>query len=381
MTGARPTSMGRLDLLIPEAQRSLEGFVSSLRQRGDGFLQASLHAKDLSAALMSAGQAGPSEIFSELSRQLALRNSAVIDVAERFVSAAERLLTAIRSGDQSPDDVRKDDWSVWFNELRVGSSSEAVIKSFGDLRPKPPLSEHAEVAVDTPKNRVRQQALQLLQEARQLNFKDDERTVMRMDAVLSELQDWVLRPLQQRLSEIWTPIEIEGGEIGVDPEQAILLGELDTVARRARQRRATYRALLVFIDFKGLVLSAAEQTAIADVAARLGGRIQVIEDGYRLVLPSSTQRQRVTPFISNGKSWVIANSRLLSFQPSVLGSSPGQLETVLGSEEEAIAVERVFPSENMTVYPLPEGLAVPHGVQQVAKNGRGETFMVWPSFL
>lgn len=381
MTTARQNSPGRVDLLIPEARRSLEGFVSSLRQRGGGFLQASLHAKDLSAALMSVGQTGPSEIFSELSRQLALRNTGVLDVAERFAGSADRLLTAIGSGEQTPDDARNDDWSTWFNELRGGSSSEAVIKSFGDLRPRQPLSDHAEVAVDTPKDQVRDKALRLLQEARRLNFKDDERTVLRLDAVLSELQDWMLRPLQQRLSDIWTPIEIEGGDIGVDPAQAALLRELDTLVRRARERRATYRALLVFLDLKGLVLNEDERRALSQVAARLGGRVQDIESGFRIVLPSSLERQRFTPFSCDGRSWVIANSRLLSFHPTVMGSSPGQLDTVLGSEEEAIAVDRVMPAENMNLQAVPEGLAVPRGVTQIAVNGRDESFLVWPSFI
>lgn len=381
MSDPRQNARGREDLLIPEAHRSLEGFVSSLRQRGDGYLQASLHAKDLAVALMSVGQAGPSEIFSELSRQLALRNPTVTEIAERFATATERLLGAIAKGAQSPDDARKDDWSSWFTELRGGSSSEALIKSFGDLRPQPPLPESAEVAADTPKDRIRHKALELLQEARRLNFKDDERTVLRLDAVLSELQDWMLRPLQQRLADIYAPISIEGGEIGIDPGQAALLKEIDTAVRRARERRATYRSLLVFLDLKGLVLSADEQTAFARVAARLGGRVQEIEEGYRLVLPSSTERQRVTPFFSRGKAWVIGNARLLGFHPTVVGAAPGQLETVLGRDEDPIAVERVLPSENMNVQVAPEGLAVPHGVTHIAVNGRHETFLVWPSFL
>jgi len=381
MTDSRQKSRGREDLLIPEARRSLEGFAASLRQRGDGQLQASLHAKDLAVALMSVGQTGPSEIFSELSRQLALRNPGVLAIAERFATTIDQLLSAISSGEQTPDDARKDDWSAWFTGLRGGASSEALIKSFGELRSQPPLSEAAEVAVDTPKDRIRQKALSLLQEARRLNFKDDERTVLRLDAVLSELQDWMLRPLQQRLADLFSPIIIAGGEIGIDPAQAALLKEMDTAVRRARECRATYRSLLVFLDLKGLVLNADEQAAIAHVAARLGGRIQAIEEGYRVVLPSSTERQRVTPFFSNGKSWVIANSRLLSFHPTVLGSSPGQLETMLGREEDAISVERVMPSENMNLRPLPDGLAVPHGVTQIAVNGRDETFLVWPSFI
>lgn len=381
MTDPRQNARGREDLLIPEARRSLEGFVASLRQRGDGQLQASLHAKDLAVALMSVGQAGPSEIFSELSRQLALRNPSVLAIAERFAITIDQLLGAISSGQQTPDDARKDDWSAWFTELRGGSSSEALIKSFGDLRPQAPLSETAEVAADTPKDRIRQKALGLLQEARRLNFKDDERTVLRLDVVLSELQDWMLRPLQQRLADLFSPIAIAGGDIGIDPAQATRLKELDTAVRRARECRATYRSLLVFLDLKGLVLNADEQTAAANVAARLGGRIQTIEEGYRVVLPSSTERQRVTPFLSHGKSWVIANSRLLSFHPAVMGSSPGQLETMLGREEEAIAVERVMPSENMNLQPLPDGLAAPHGVTQIAVNGRDETFLVWPSFI
>ena len=380
MTNSRQSVLGREDLLIPEARRSLEGFVASLRQRGDGQLQASLHAKDLAVALMSVGQAGPSEIFSELSRQLALRNPGVLEVAERFATTIGDLLSAISSGEKTPDDARKDDWSGWFGELRGGSSTEALIGSFGDLRPKPLLPETAEVAVDTPKDRIRLKALSLLQEARRLNFKDDERTVLRLDAVLSELQDWMLRPLQNRITDIFSPIVIEGGDIGIDPAQAALLKEMDTAVRRARERRATYRSLLVFLDLKGLVLNAYEQAAAADVAARLGGRVQSIEEGYRLVLPSSKERQRVTPFLSNGKAWVIANSRLLSFHPAVLGSSPGQLETMLGRDESTIAVERVMPSENMNLQPLPEGLAVPHGVTQIAVHGRDEAFLVWPSF-
>jgi len=381
MTDPRQNTRGREDLLIPEARRSLEGFAASLRQSGDGQLQASLHAKDLAVALMNLGQAGPSEIFSELSRQLALRNPGVLAIAERFAITIGQLLEAISSGNQTPDDARKDDWSAWFTELRGGSSSEALIKSFGDLRPRPPLSVAAEVAADTPKDRIREKALGLLQEARFLNFKDDERTVLRLDAVLSELQDWMLRPLQQRLADLFSPIVIEGGDIGVDPAQAALLKEMDTAVRRARERFATYRSLLVFLDLKGLVLNAEEQASAANLAARLGGRIQAIEEGYRVVLPSSTERQRVTPFLSNGKSWVIANRRLLSFHPGVLGSSPGQLETMLGREEDVISVERVMPSENMNLQPLPEGLAVPHGVTQIAVNGRDETFLVWPSFI
>jgi len=90
MTDSRQNTRGREDLLIPEARRSLEGFVASLRQRGDGQLQASLHAKDLAVALMSVGQAGPSEIFSELSRQLALRNPGALAIAERFATTVDR---------------------------------------------------------------------------------------------------------------------------------------------------------------------------------------------------------------------------------------------------------------------------------------------------
>jgi hypothetical protein len=90
MTDPRQNTRGREDLLIPEARRSLEGFAASLRQSGDGQLQASLHAKDLAVALMNLGQAGPSEIFSELSRQLALRNPGVLAIAERFATRRVR---------------------------------------------------------------------------------------------------------------------------------------------------------------------------------------------------------------------------------------------------------------------------------------------------
>ena len=378
MSEGRDNTRAPADLLVPEAKRSLAGFVASLRQR-DGFLQASLHAKDLSAALMSLGQTGPSEVFSELSRQLALRNTGVMPVAERFAGSAQAILTALAAGQTVADDAGHDNWVEWVREARGGANYQELIKNFGDPRPQPALPSTAEVASDTPKDRVRMQALALLQEARRLNFGDDERTVLRLDAVLSELQDWMLRPLQHRIGDLFSPTVIQGGEIGVDPPQAERLAELDTVVRRAREVRITYRSLLVFLDLRGLVLNAEEYSHVAATAHRLRGRVQKVEEGYRLVLPSSVDRQRVTPFHYDGRRWAIANAQLLTFHPAVAGASMGHLETVEGDLPRDIPVERILPSENMNVRVRPAQIEAPSAVTQVAENGRGEIFLIWPA--
>lgn len=368
---------GRADLLVSEARRSLSVFAASLRQR-DGFLQASLHSKDLSVVLMSLGQTGPSEVFSELSRQLALRNTAAVPVAERFAAAVAEILSAMASGTDIADDAGHEDWVDWIGKVRGGLADEELIKTFGESRPESPLPETAEIAADTPNDRIRSQALRLLQEARALNFRDDERTVLRLDAVLSELQDWMLRPLQHRLSDLFEFVTIHGGEIGVDPIQGQRLTELDTIVRRAREVRATYRSLLVFLDLRGLVLSTEESAHAGRVAAELGGRVQRTEEGYRFVLPTSLDRQRVTPFFSAGRPWVISNAQLLTFRPAESADAVGCLDTVFGDTPVQVPVERVLPSENMNLTSLSRGLDVPSSVERVAVNGRDETFWVWP---
>ena len=192
-----------LSLVVSDAELSLQGLTRSIQVGSVDMQQGALYARDLSGALSVLGLDTAASLVEDVARQLTLGQPSVLDVAQGLLPNVASALKDIQLGQILEPDEQLKVFGPWASRLQVLVSRDtASLSSFEAVAPK---STHAQLLgqADPGFKAMRMKGLSLIQNARIVNQRDDERTVVQMDALLSELQDWTLRVGQVTLSQLF----------------------------------------------------------------------------------------------------------------------------------------------------------------------------------
>jgi hypothetical protein len=192
-----------LSLVMADAERSLEGLRHSLQGGSDDMMQGALHCRDLSGALSILGLDTAASLIDDVARQMTLGQPSVIDVAHGLLPVAAQVIKDIQLGQVPNSEEQLKTWEPWLARLQVlVTRDSASLSNFEAVMPKA-VGAQLVGAADPGFRSLRLKGLSLIQNARIVNQRDDERTVRQMDAMLSELQDWSLLVGQVPLAQLF----------------------------------------------------------------------------------------------------------------------------------------------------------------------------------
>jgi hypothetical protein len=364
-----------LSLVIGDAERSLEGLKYSLQEGSDDMMQGALHCRDLSGALSILGLDTAAGLVDDVARQMTLGQPSVIDVAHQLLPIIGQAIKDIQMGQVPNADEQLKVLEPWVARLQVlVSRDSASLTHFEAVMPKA-VGAQLVGAADPGFKALRLKGLSLIQNARIVNQRDDERTVRQMDALLSELQDWSLRVGQVPLAQLFPLSAHELVDIWLD---ATLLEQLDPLrdfGAKAESIKAQSRSLTIYMDWVAPSLSNEDYEQIGQCLQKVTGHIKRTPEGFRLVFPCSLTRMRMMPFIRSNQRYVASASQFVQFQPDSQDAGfSGTLMLRLGMANHYLQVDRMLPAENMNVFDVPEGVERPDGVCGVALDGTGEIY-------
>ena len=373
-----PVSTNRFDhlsLVMADAERSLEGLRHSLQGGSDDMMQGALHCRDLSGALSILGLDTAASLIDDVARQMTLGQPSVIDVAHGLLPVVAQVIKDIQLGQVPNSEEQLKTWEPWLARLQVlVTRDSASLSNFEAVMPKA-VGAQLVGAADPGFRSLRLKGLSLIQNARIVNQRDDERTVRQMDAMLSELQDWSLRVGQVPLAQLFPLSAHEMVDIWLD---AALLDRLDALrdfGAKAESIKAQSRSLTVYMDWVAPSLTHEDYVQIGECLQKVAGHIKRTPEGFRLVFPCSLTRMRMMPVMRNKQRYVAAASQFVQFQPdSEDAGFTGTLMLRAGIDKQNWQVDRMLPAENMNVFEVPEGLERPEGVSGVALDGTGEIY-------
>jgi hypothetical protein len=364
-----------LALVVSDAERSLEGLQHSLLGGSDDMMQGSLHCRDLSGALSILGLDTAAGLIDDVARQMTLGQPSVIDVASGLLPFVSQAIRDIQLGQVPNAEQQLKFWEPWLSRLQVlVTRDSASLGNFEAIMPKA-VGSQLVGASDPGFKALRLKGLSLIQNARIVNQRDDERTVRQMDALLSELQDWSLRVGQVPLAQLFPLSAHEMVDIWLD---AALIEQLDALrdyGAKAESIKAQSRSLTIYMDWVAPSLSHDDYVQIGECLKKVAGHIKRTPEGFRLVFPCSLTRMRMMPFMRNEQRYVAAAGQFVQFQPdSEDAGFTGTLMLRSGIDNQNLQVDRMLPAENMNVFEVPEGIERPEGVCGVALDGTGEIY-------
>lgn len=368
-----------LSLVVSDAELSLEGLSRSIQVGSVDMHQGALYARDLSGALSVLGLDTAASLVEDVARQLTLGQPSVLDVAQGLLPLVAITLKDIQLGHIPEADAQLKVLGPWSSRLQVLVSRDtASLSSFEAVAPKTGNLQLLGQA-DPGFKAMRMKGLSLVQNARIVNQRDDERTVVQMDALLSELQDWALRVGQVPLSLLF-PLSAQAmQDVWLDGNVLDLLDPLRELGAQAGSIQAQSRSLTIYMDWLGLNLNNDEFQQLGRCMALVSGHVKRLAEGYRLVFPSSLSRMRMTPFLQNGQRYVVGSGQFIQFDPHAQGSVAGSgyagvLTVCAGIASQTLNVERVLPAQNMNVFEVPQGIPNPEGLAGVALDATGEIY-------
>lgn len=364
-----------LSLVVSDAELSLEGLTRSIQEGSVDMQQGALYARDLSGALSVLGLDTAASLVEDVARQLTLGQPSVLDVAQGLLPLLTSSLKDIQLGHIPEPDAQMKAFGPWSSRLQVLVSRDtASLSSFEAVAPK--VTQAQLLSPSDPGFRaMRMKGLSLIQNARIVNQRDDERTVVQMDALLSELQDWALRLGQLPLSQLF-PLSAQAmQDVWVDAKVMDLLDPLRDLGAKAGSIQAQSRSLTIYMDWMDLNLDNDAFQQLGQCMAAVAGHVKRINDGYRLVFPCSLSRMRMTPYFVNGQRFAVGAGQLLQFEPHAEGSGySGVLTLCTGLATHLLVVDRVLPAQNMNIHEVPPDIAPPDGVNGVALDALGEIY-------
>jgi hypothetical protein len=364
-----------LSLVVSDAELSLQGLTRSIQVGSVDMQQGALYARDLSGALSVLGLDTAASLVEDVARQLTLGQPSVLDVAQGLLPNVASALKDIQLGQILEPDEQLKVFGPWSSRLQVLVSRDtASLSSFEAVAPK---STHAQLLGqgDPGFKAMRMKGLSLIQNARIVNQRDDERTVVQMDALLSEMQDWTLRVGQVPLSQLF-PLSAQAmQDVWLDSPLLDLLDPLRELGAQAGSIQAQSRSLTIYMDWLGLNLSNEDFQKLGQCMAAAAGHVKRLADGYRLVFPCSLSRMRITPYVQNGQRYAVGSGQFIQFDPHADGTGLAGLLTVCsGLANQTLQVERVLPAQNMNIFAVPPDIPKPEGVSGVALNAMGEIY-------
>jgi len=266
-------------------------------------------------------------------------------------------------------------WEPWLARLQVlVTRDSASLSNFEAVMPKA-VGTQLVGAADPGFKALRSKGLNLIQNARIVNQRDDERTVRQMDAMLSELQDWSLRVGQVPLAQLFPLSAHEMVDIWLDAPLLEQLDPLRDFGAKAESIKAQSRSLTIYMDWVAPSLTHEDYVQIGECLKKVSGHIKRTPEGFRLVYPCSLTRMRMMPFMRIEQRYVAAAGQFVQFQPdSEDVGFTGTLMLRAGIDNQNLQVDRMLPAENMNVFEVPEGIDRPEGVCGVALDGTGEIY-------
>jgi len=364
-----------LSLVVADAERSLEGLQHSLQGGSDEMMQGALHCRDLSGALSILGLDAAAGLIDDVARQMTLGQPSVIDVAKGLTPVLAKVMKDIQLGQVPNSEGQLKIWEPWLARLQVLVTRDAAsLSNFEAVMPKA-VGMQLVGAADPGFRALRLKGLSLIQNARILNQRDDERTVRQMDALLSELQDWSLRVGQAPLAQLFPLSGHELVDIWLDATLLESLDPLRDFGAKADSIKAQSRSLTIYMDWVAPSLTPEDYVQIGECLKKVAGHIKRTPEGFRLVFPCSLTRMRMMPFLRNGQRFVAAAGQFVQFQPDSEDSGfTGTLMLRAGIDNQNLQVDRMLPAENMNVFDVPEGIERPEGVCGVTLDGTGEIY-------
>jgi len=337
--------------------------------------QGALYARDLSGALSVLGLDTAASLLDDVARQLTLGQPSVLDVALGLLPNVASALKDIQLGQILEPDAQLKVLGPWASRLQVLVSRDtASLSSFEAVTPK---SAQAQLLgpSDPGFKAMRMKGLSLIQNARIVNQRDDERTVVQMDALLSELQDWTLRIGQVPLSQLFPLSASAMQDVWLDSTVLDLLDPLREWGTQAGSIQAQSRSLTIYMDWLGLNLSNEEFQQLGQCMSNVLGHVKRLPDGYRLVFPCSLSRMRMTPYVQNGQRYAVGSGQFIQFDPDSNGTGlSGTLTVCSGLANQSFQVARVLPAQNMNIFAVPSDVPNPAGVSGVALDAMGEIY-------
>ena len=364
-----------LSLVVSDAELSLEGLKRSIQVGSVDMQQGALHARDLAGALSVLGLDTAASLLDDVARQLTLGQPSVLDVALGLLPNVASALKDIQLGQILEPDAQLKVLGPWASRLQVLVSRDtASLSSFEAVTPK---SAQAQLLgpSDPGFKAMRMKGLSLIQNARIANQRDDERTVVQMDALLSELQDWTLRIGQVPLSQLFPLSASAMQDVWLDSNVLDLLDPLREWGSQAGSIQAQSRSLTIYMDWLGLNLSKEVFQQLGQCMSNVLGHVKRLPDGYRLVFPCSLSRMRMTPYVQNGQRYAVGSGQFIQFDPDAKGTGlSGTLTVCSGLANQSFQVERVLPAQNMNIFAVPSDVPNPEGVSGVALDAMGEIY-------
>ena len=364
-----------LSLVVSDAELSLQGLTRSIQVGSVDMQQGALYARDLSGALSVLGLDTAASLVEDVARQLTLGQPSVLDVAQGLLPNVASALKDIQLGQILEPDEQLKVFGPWASRLQVLVSRDtASLSSFEAVAPKSTQAQLLGQA-DPGFKAMRMKGLSLIQNARIVNQRDDERTVVQMDALLSELQDWTLRVGQVPLSQLFPMSAQAMQDVWLDSPLLDLLDPLRELGAQAGSIQAQSRSLTIYMDWLGLNLSNDEFQKLGQCMSAVAGHVKRLPDGYRLVFPCSLSRMRMTPYVQNGQRYAVGSGQFIQFDPHAEGTGFAGLLTVCsGLANQTLQVERVLPAQNMNIFAVPPDIPKPEGVSGVALDAMGEIY-------
>ena len=374
----KPLNDDRAGVLVADAKRALDGLSASLSKGLYGMTQGALHCHDLVVAMTQVGLDPIASIVNDISYQLTLGQPGVLDLAKSVVPLIEKSLSDLSMGLMPESQQLQEQWLPVAQRLQETLVQGPVPSEFFDTAAlrlpstATPLSitkVHGRIHGATAQNELlleslpdvstlRVQGLRLVQRARVANHKKGDRSVIQVDNLLSELQDWSLRLGQRALSSIYPRFQTAIKDVFVDPDQLLRLASVSSFVERATHVSAQVRGLTLFLDWCGLTLSGDEQHQIAEVISEMRGQMRSIGYGYRLTFPCSLARVRVVPFVLKGQRYAVTAAQYLKFE-STSGKNDGFGKIFLrsGITTKSLDVDQVLAPENVNVSSIPREIA------------------------
>lgn len=365
-------------LLAMDAERSLQGLMHSLSVGANGMPKGALHAIDLVSALASVGLTSASHLMQSMAHHLSAGQPLVLEVARDVSAWLEQALQGIRTGhplDHAQVDDKVAHWTRQLNALPAQPASQAGpfdgnVQALSEAAFAQTASQHVHPLQVFQKN-----GLDLLQYARVLNaLPASDRSIQRIDHLLSELQDRAVLIGQKPLQELYDQHHSDIEACWLDSDIFLALQAFSNLSDRAQRITAIQRNLTLFIEWQGVSLSEEETSDVAQMLMHAHGHLKQLANGYCLVLPCSRHRMWMQPYLADGRTYAISAAQVRHMASAETGK-PASLEVCVGLKCETLEADQRLPQESMNIHRIPPNFPRPAGVTAVALNGHGEVFL------
>ena len=399
-----------ITLFLADLNRAMDGVRQGLAQGPDGMTQASLHARDLSDALQSVNLPRHADIALVISRHLSAGRPGMDVFTDELLGLVNEAIEALNSPDESRAFPNQEPLIAnlaravsLFGEQPADFSSAAFQSSTDSSRVDPVASAPAgEEGADGAETAEPDSVIDLEEVTGLMYFpgQENESPLARVplsselsgpDALvtpkmtmhdrlyafkniqaldheisksaspelahqarlrLADHANWMMtlaqEPLQRRLVGMARTIELSTLRADADVID-YLISAMSVLPQPASIRGSTQHQTL-FVDMGEVTADAAALDRASRIVQILSGRIDVMADGLRFVLPSSLSRLRVVPFKRNGLSYAVSWAQFL--RAETVKESLSGADDLLGAvgESARLSLSVKSGSESFTIY-------------------------------